>query len=166
MRDRFIKPLTTDQVMVAHASVASSNSKVELNSLVDTCVVGEKCLVIQDHNRPMNVLLWSKQWPKQCWYSWCFSRLSDPHSGQKYIFDKSSYADHYSREPFTISDAVSSNLCSYQWSHQVSSWESNWDFSCKPCDKLLQCSPPTHYPASVKLCYQLFWYVFPEYSRI
>ena len=36
--------------MVAHASVASSKSKV-----ADMCVVGGNCLVIHDHNRPVNV---------------------------------------------------------------------------------------------------------------
>ena len=41
--------------MVAHASVASSKPKVELESHVDTCVVGDTCLFIHDHNRPVNV---------------------------------------------------------------------------------------------------------------
>ena len=41
--------------MVAHASVASSKPKVELDSHADTCVVGDNCLVIHDHNRPVNV---------------------------------------------------------------------------------------------------------------
>ena len=34
--------------MVAHASVASSKPKVELDSHVDTGVVGDNCLVIHD----------------------------------------------------------------------------------------------------------------------
>ena len=41
--------------MVAHASVASSKPKVELDSHADMCVVGYNCLVIHDHNRPVNV---------------------------------------------------------------------------------------------------------------
>ena len=41
--------------MVAHASVASTKPKVELESHADTCVVGDDCLVIYDHNRPVNV---------------------------------------------------------------------------------------------------------------
>ena len=41
--------------MVAHASVASSKPKVELDSHTETCVVGDNCLVIHDHNRPVNV---------------------------------------------------------------------------------------------------------------
>ena len=39
--------------MVAHASVASSKPKVELNAHADMCVVGDNCLVIHDHNRPV-----------------------------------------------------------------------------------------------------------------
>ena len=43
--------------MVAHASVASSKSKVELDSHEDTCVVGNNCLVIHYHNRPVHVYI-------------------------------------------------------------------------------------------------------------
>ena len=43
------------QVMVAHASVASSKSKVALDSHADICVLGDNCLVIHDHNRQVNV---------------------------------------------------------------------------------------------------------------
>ena len=41
--------------MVAHAAVASSKPKVELNSHADTLVVGDNCLIIHDHNIPVNV---------------------------------------------------------------------------------------------------------------
>ena len=41
--------------MVAHAAVASSKPKVELDSHADTCVVCINCLVIYDHNRLVNV---------------------------------------------------------------------------------------------------------------
>ena len=41
--------------MVAHASVATSKHKVELDSHVETCAVGDSHLVIYDHNRPVNV---------------------------------------------------------------------------------------------------------------
>ena len=41
--------------MVAHASVASSKPKVELDSHADTCVVGDNYLVVQDHNGPVYV---------------------------------------------------------------------------------------------------------------
>ena len=37
-----------EKIMVAHASVASSKHKVELDSQADTCVVGDNCLVIHD----------------------------------------------------------------------------------------------------------------------
>ena len=41
--------------MVAHASVAHSEPKVELDSHAHVCVVGDDCLVIHNHNRPVNV---------------------------------------------------------------------------------------------------------------
>ena len=41
--------------MVAHDSIAISKHTVELDSHADTCVIGENCLVILDHNRPVNV---------------------------------------------------------------------------------------------------------------
>ena len=41
--------------MLAHDSVASSKSKVELDSHADKCVVGDIYLVIHDHNKPVNV---------------------------------------------------------------------------------------------------------------
>ena len=41
--------------MVANPSVASSKLKIELDAHADTCVVGDNCLVIHDHNRSVNV---------------------------------------------------------------------------------------------------------------
>ena len=41
--------------MVVNASVASSKPKVELDSHTDTCVVGDNCSVIHNHNKPFNV---------------------------------------------------------------------------------------------------------------
>ena len=55
LRDSYVQPLTTVQVMVAHASVASSKPKVELDSHADMCVVGDNCFVIHNPNRPVNV---------------------------------------------------------------------------------------------------------------
>ena len=43
--------------MVPHASIASSKPKVELDSHVGTCEVGDNCSVISNHNRP--VILYS-----------------------------------------------------------------------------------------------------------
>ena len=40
---------------MTHASVVSSKHKVELNSNADRSVVGDECLVIHDHNGPVNV---------------------------------------------------------------------------------------------------------------
>ena len=55
LKDSYIQPLSTVQVMVAHASVGSSKSKVELDSHADMCVVGDNCFIIHDHNRLVNV---------------------------------------------------------------------------------------------------------------
>ena len=42
-------------IMMVHASVASSKSKVELDSHAGMYAVGDYCLVIHDNNRPANV---------------------------------------------------------------------------------------------------------------
>ena len=41
--------------MMADASVASSIPQIESDSHADMCVVGDNCLVIHDHNKPVNV---------------------------------------------------------------------------------------------------------------
>ena len=72
--------------MVAHASVASSKPKVKLNSHEDTCLVGDNCLVIHDHNRPVHVYSHAVK-------DGCRSAKTDhatvgyqvPQSGQNYI---------------------------------------------------------------------------------
>ena len=55
LKEIYIEPLSTICIMVAHASVESSKPKVELDSHADTCVVGDNCLAIHDHNEPVNV---------------------------------------------------------------------------------------------------------------
>ena len=55
LRDSYVKPLSIVSVMMAHASFTTSKPKVELDSHTDTCVVGDNCLAIHDHNRPVNV---------------------------------------------------------------------------------------------------------------
>ena len=55
LRNSYVKSLATVCVMVAHASVASSKPKVELDSHADKCAVGDNCFVIHDHNRAVNV---------------------------------------------------------------------------------------------------------------
>ena len=47
--------------MVAHASIASSKLKVESDSHADTCVVGNNCFIIHDHNRPVNVYSYNQK---------------------------------------------------------------------------------------------------------
>ena len=44
LKERLIMPLTTIQIIVVHALVASSKSKVELDSHADTCVIDDYCL--------------------------------------------------------------------------------------------------------------------------
>ena len=39
----------------AHNSLAVVETKIDLNSHADTCVVGNHCLVVPDHNRPVYV---------------------------------------------------------------------------------------------------------------
>ena len=55
LSDSHFKPLNIIHVLIAHASVAHSKSKVKINSHADTCVVGNNCLIIHDHNRQVNV---------------------------------------------------------------------------------------------------------------
>ena len=43
LRDSYVKPLSTVHVQLAHASVESSKSKVELDSHAHTCVVDDNC---------------------------------------------------------------------------------------------------------------------------
>ena len=61
LRDSHLTPLCTVQIMVAHASVASSKPKVELDLHADTFVVGNNCLVVYDHNRPVNIYNYDKK---------------------------------------------------------------------------------------------------------
>ena len=39
----------------AHSSIEVVKTKIELDSRADTCVVGDHCLIVHDHNRPVNV---------------------------------------------------------------------------------------------------------------
>ena len=50
-----LRLLTTVKVTVGQALVAISKPKLELDSYADTCVVGHYCLVIQDHEKAINV---------------------------------------------------------------------------------------------------------------
>ena len=75
--------------MVAHASGASSKHKVALDSHEDTYVVGDDCLVIHDHNRPVNMY---NENPKDGHTSAktvdATVGYQDPQSGQKFILMK------------------------------------------------------------------------------
>ena len=72
--------------MVAHASVASSKPKVELDSHEDTCVVGDNCLLIHDHNRLVNVYSYNpKDGNKSAKIVDAAVDYQDPQSGQRFI---------------------------------------------------------------------------------
>ena len=86
LRDSYVKPLSTIQVTVAHASVASSKPKVELDSHADTCVVGDNCLVIHKNNRPVNVYSYDpKDGHRSVKTDDAEVGYQDPQSGQKII---------------------------------------------------------------------------------
>ena len=71
---------------MAHASAASSKPKVELDSHTDTCEVGDNCLVIHDHNRPVNVYSYDlKDSNRSAKTVDVTIGYQDPQSEQKYI---------------------------------------------------------------------------------
>ena len=39
----------------AHTSIAVVKTKIELDSHADTYVVGDHCLIVHDHHRPVNI---------------------------------------------------------------------------------------------------------------
>ena len=72
--------------MVVYASVASSKS-LELDSHADTSIVGDDCLVIHDHNRPINVYIYD---PK------------DDHRSAKTVNAAVGYQEPQSRQKFSL----------------------------------------------------------------
>ena len=86
LRSSYVNPLCTVQALVAHALVASSNPRVELDSHSDMCVFANNCLVIHDHNKPVNVYSCD---PKDCNKSVKMVNATvvyqEPKSGQKFI---------------------------------------------------------------------------------
>ena len=71
---------------MAHASVASSKPKAELVSHTDMCVVGDNCLVIHNHNRPVNVYSYNPKDGHRCSKTVNAAvGYQDPQSGQKFI---------------------------------------------------------------------------------
>ena len=73
--------------MVAHASVASSEPKVELDSHADMCVVGDNYLVIHGHIRPVNV------------YSY---NMKDGHRRAKMVDATLGYQDAWNGQTFIL----------------------------------------------------------------
>ena len=64
----------------------SNKRKVELDSHVDMCVVGNNCFVIHDHDRPVNVYSYdSKDGHKSAKTVDAAVGYQDPQSGQKFI---------------------------------------------------------------------------------
>ena len=75
--------------MVALASVASSKPKIELNSHADMCVVGDNCLVINDHNRPVHVYSYNpKSGHRSAKTDNATVEYQHPQNGQKVILMK------------------------------------------------------------------------------
>ena len=72
--------------MVAHASVAGSKLKVELDLHADTCVVSDYYMVIHDHNRQVNVYSHDPKDGNRCAKTVnAATRCSNLQSRQKYI---------------------------------------------------------------------------------
>ena len=84
LRTSYVKPLSTICVMVAHASVASSKPKVEIDSHADIHAVGDNCLVIHDHNRQINVYNYNPK-DRSAKTVDVTVGYQDPQSGQKFI---------------------------------------------------------------------------------
>ena len=71
---------------MVHASVASSKPKVELDSHVNTCVVGENCLAVHDQNRPVDVYSYDPKDGNRCSKTVDAAvGYQDPQSGQNFI---------------------------------------------------------------------------------
>ena len=73
--------------MLAYVSVASSKPKVELDSYVDMCVVGDNCLVIYGHKRPVNIYIYDPR---------------DGHRRAKTVDAAVEYQDPQSEEKFNL----------------------------------------------------------------
>ena len=81
-----MKHLTAIQAMVTHSSVAGSEPEEELDAHEDTCVVGDNCLVIHDHNRLVNICNYdSKDGHRSTKTVHATVGYCDLHSGQKYF---------------------------------------------------------------------------------
>ena len=122
LRDSYVKPLSTIQAMVAHASLASSKLKVELDSHADTCVVGDNCLIIHDHNGPVNVYSYDpKDGHRRAKTVDAAVGNQDPQSGQKFILmiDQAICIDGLENHPL---------CCSVIWMMCIL-MKSKWDYS-------------------------------------
>ena len=85
LRDSYAQPLTTVQVMVAHASGTSSNPQVELDSHADTYVVGDNYFIGYNCNRPVNVYSYDAK-DGQRSAKTLHVRYQDLQSDQKFIY--------------------------------------------------------------------------------
>ena len=91
------------QATVAHASVASSKPKAELNSHADSCVVGDNWLVIHDHDRPVNVYSYDpKDGHKSAKTVDATVGYQDAQSGQVYLDNKPSHPHRWTSQPSFI----------------------------------------------------------------
>ena len=101
--------MTTVQVTVAHASVASSKLKVELDSHADACVVGDNCSFLHDHNRPVNVYSYDlKDGHRSAKTVDTTVGYQHPQSGQRFILMITSYWHRWISQPSLMPHAVPS----------------------------------------------------------
>ena len=62
----YVKPLTTVCITVAQAMVASKRLNTESDSHANTCVVGDNCLVVHEHDKPVNVYSYDPKEGQKC----------------------------------------------------------------------------------------------------
>ena len=87
LMDSFTMPLTTIYIMMAHASVASSKPKWELDLHTITWAIGDNCFVIHDHNQTLNVYSYNpKDGHRSAKIVDAILGYQDPRSGWRYIW--------------------------------------------------------------------------------
>ena len=156
LRDSFIQPLSILQVTVAHASVASSKPKVELDSYANMSILGDSYFIIHNHNSPVNVSSYDpKDGDRSAKTVDATVGYQDPQSDQKFIL--------IMNQAIQIDELVNHLLCPMQCCfNRVHITKIHKSRVCS----LLPCHPLVHHSTSVKWCCQLLWCIFPKLSKI
>ena len=114
LRKSYVQLLTTIQVMVAHASAASSKPKLKLALHEDTCVVGHDCLVVHYHNRPVNVYSYNPiDGHRSAKTVDATVNYQDLQSVKSSLDDKSSYLHRWVSQQCPMYHAVLPERCAY-----------------------------------------------------